>query len=222
MSQRCALRPFSVLVSSLLLGWSATTFAAGTAPLAANADIITGATSFASSTPISGFDGSKSFDNLITSNDIPADTGLIFNGSDSFNAGSGFNDQRVALTGFNSSIGEIWLYTLISDSLRVPASVSIYSSTSSTTSLFSISYPTLLVNNYTLGLAAFSNVPSVVDPGAGNVAYPFARYAKISVNAPSGTQSLFLISRKGLRGEMGRASRKSRRLRVPFLSRRPC
>jgi hypothetical protein len=204
MSECLARRLFPVLIPALSLSWSAATFAAGTAPLAPNADILTAATSFASTpTPPSGvFGGDKAVDNLITSNDTPADTGLIFFGSDNFDAGAGLNSQRVALTGFNSQIGEIWLYTLISDSQRVPASVTIWSSTTSTVSLSTLSY-SLLLNNHPLGLAAFSNVPTVIDPGAANVAYPFARYAKISVNAPVGTQSLMFDFLEGATGGNG-------------------
>jgi hypothetical protein len=202
MSDYLARRRFPVLIPALSLCWSAATFAAGTAPLAPNPDILTGATSFANTANPGAFDGGKTIDNLITSNDAPVDTGLIFLGSDSFDAGAGFNSQRVALTGFNSSIGEIWLYTLISDAARVPASVTIWSSTTSTVSLSTLSY-SLLLNNHPLGLAAFSNVPTVVDPGAGNVTYPFARYAKISVNAPSGTQSLMFDFLEGATGGNG-------------------
>jgi hypothetical protein len=161
-------------------------FAAGTTQLAPKGDIISSSLTFTNTTQAGSFGGAQAIDNLVTANNAPADNGLLFSGSDTFLG----NPQLFAITGFTSSIGEIWLYTLISDTARVPASVTIKSSTTSQISLNATDYETTLVTLAPLGLAAFTNPPVVVNP-IGDPARADVFYAAISVNAPAGTQSLF-------------------------------
>lgn len=109
-------------------------------------------------------------DNFV--NTVNQDNGLIFADSDT--------DQRVAITGFNSKISDIRFFTSPIDPIRFPPTLTIYSSDSSTTSLNSSSY-TPLVTTFALNPAAFNAVPGST-----------AAYIDIYVNAPVGTQSLFL------------------------------
>jgi hypothetical protein len=158
--------------------------------LAPNGDLIPNNAGFNSTLFGGSFDGSQAVDNLVSAANAPADNGLIFSGSDTFNPGTGFNAQLAAFNGFNSPISEIWLYSLINDTLRIPAQVTIKSSTTSQTSLNPADYETTLTTAFPLGLAAFSHVPVVVDP-VNDPIFPSDRYAIVPVNAPAGTKSLF-------------------------------
>jgi hypothetical protein len=165
-------------------------FAAGTTALAPDGNLIPTNAGFNSTAFPSGFNGGEAVDNLISTSNGAVDNGLIFQGSEAFDGGSGPNQQRAAFDGFNSAITEITLYSIVSDTLRVPASVTIRSSTTAKTSLNAGDYETALVTNFPLGLGAFSNPPVVVDP-VNNPPYPTEGYAIIPVNAPAGTQSLY-------------------------------
>jgi hypothetical protein len=107
-------------------------------------------------------------DNFV--NTANQDNGLIF--------ADGDPDQRVAITGFNSSIGDIRYFTSPSDPIRFPSTLTIYFSTSSTTSLNPANY-TLLVPTTALNGAAFTPVPGST-----------AAFLDFPVHAPVGTQSL--------------------------------
>ncbi len=107
-------------------------------------------------------------DNFV--NTANQDNGLIFADTDT--------DQRVAITGFNSKIADIRFFTSPTDPGRFPSSLTIYSSSSSTTSLNSSNY-TILVPTIALNGSAFT-------PVAGST----AAYIDLFVNAPVGTQSL--------------------------------
>jgi hypothetical protein len=186
----------TLLFSMAIIASSSQLFAAGTTALAPNGNILSPSVTTAHTQipPASTFNGAKTVDNLISSNNVPADTGLIFYGSETFNPGGGVNQQLLAMTGFNSSIGEIWIYSLTNDALRVPEFVTIKSSTSSTTSLSDLSYETSLVTNLQIGQTYFTHQP-IVDVGQDPFYAPSptigVRYAVIPVNAPAGTQSLY-------------------------------
>ena len=183
---------FVVCVASI--SWLTSLTAAPLSVLAPNGNILSASDTFASD-PVSGsFTVAQALDNEVTGNGpSPSDNGLIFSGSESFNA----NQQRFAITGFNSPIKQIWLYVVTTDALRFPASdngngeqLLIESSTTSTTSLTASSYATTLLPLTGFPAASFSHTPTVVDPvnappGSGD------KYLVIPVNAPAGTQSLF-------------------------------
>lgn len=182
----CAL----VIPTSILFSVG-TLHAAGLTQLAPNGNIIPLNAPFASTAASGPFTGNQVLDNLVSAQNNAADNGMIFSGSDTFDAGSGANPQFFAVTGFNSAINAIWIYSLTHDTLRVPASVTIKSSVTSETSLNPADYETTLVTSFALGLAAFTNSDQVVDP-INDPAYPTAKYAIVPVSAPAGTQSLFL------------------------------
>jgi len=175
---------FAALVAPCL-AW-----AAGTTNLAPNGDLIPNGAPTASTAFSGGFNSPQAVDNLISAANGAVDQGLIFAGSEAFDAGQGPNQQLFAVSGFNSPISEIWLYSITSDPLRVPGSVKIRSSTTVQTSLNAGDYPTVLQTNLTLGVPAFTHTPQVVDP-VNDPGYPFTFYTVIPVNAPAGTQSLF-------------------------------
>jgi hypothetical protein len=171
--------------------------AAPLSTLAPNGNILSPSDTFASD-PVSGsFTVAQALDGKVTSQGPPqADNGLIFSGSEGFNAGSGLNPQRFAITGFNSPISQIWLYVITTDTLRMPSteddgeSIMIKSSTTSTTSLNAADYATSLLPLTTFPTAAFSHSPAVVDP-VNDPARSDSKYIAIPVSAPAGTQSLF-------------------------------
>ena len=125
----------------------------------------------ASSSSNTGFGAGLSQINDNFVNTANQDNGLIFGNSDT--------DQRVAITGFNSKIVDIRFFSSPSDPGRFPSSLSVYYSTSSTTSLTSSSYTGLLFATPALNGSAFT-------PVAGST----AAYIDLYVNAPVGTQSL--------------------------------
>jgi hypothetical protein len=149
--------------------------------LTANGDILSSSVTVASTTQITGasFGSDKAFDNLVRGDS--SDHGLLFNGSDNFLG----NAQLLAITGFTpTTIGEIWIYTLTADSLRVSDTVTVKSSTSSTTSLSASTYETTL-GTFSLGVSAFNNAASVTSGSTDTT------YAILNVAAPAGTQSVF-------------------------------
>ncbi len=114
------------------------------------------------------------------------DNGLIFADSDT--------DERVAVTGFNSKIGDIRFFSSPTDLGRFPSSLTIYYSANSTTSLTSSSYTGVLLPTTALSGLTFT-------PVAGST----AAYMDFYVNAPVGTQSL-LLDIGGANGEGDRIS----------------
>lgn len=84
----------------------------------------------------------------------------------------GDGDMRVVVHGFNSEVKQIRIWRDTSDGNRVPASVTIKSSTHDN-ALLADNYELSLVDTLTLGASAFSD-----------------GYVTIDVNAPEGTQSL--------------------------------
>jgi hypothetical protein len=141
---------------------------------------------------VNAFGASKGVDGLTIAAIANEDTGIVFLGTETFNGGSGTNAQLFAVSGFNSPIISIRLHTYLGDTQRVPgvggpASVTVLSSTSSTTSLSSVSYPTFL-GNFPLNFASF-NTPSPA--AAGELNPPGTHYATLAVSAPVGTQSLY-------------------------------
>jgi hypothetical protein len=185
-----------VLVSVVCVASSNRTVAAPLSTLAPNGNILSPSDTFASD-PVSGsFTVAQALDGKVTSQGPPqADNGLIFSGSETFNAGSGNNPQRFAITGFNSPLSQIWLYVITTDTLRMPSTndgeqILIKSSTTSTTSLNAGDYATTLLPLTGFPTSAFSNTPVVVDP-VNDPARSDSKYLVIPVNAPAGTQSLF-------------------------------
>jgi hypothetical protein len=86
----------------------------------------------------------------------------------------GDNSMRMVIHGFKSGIKQLRIWRDTTDVNRVPAQVTIRSSTRDNAALGD-TFETALVNSYTLGTAAFED-----------------GCATVTVNAPEGTQSLFL------------------------------
>jgi hypothetical protein len=146
--------------------------------VAAPDNVLTGATTFASSEIAPAFPASLAVDdNVRFCCSADQDHGLIFSNSDP--------DQRLGLTGYFGAIQEIRVWTIpIAADNRIPGAVSVRSSLNSLAGPALISpgnFETFL-GNFNLGLAAFSGTAAGTDN----------TYATISVNAPAGTQSLFL------------------------------
>ena len=116
-------------------------------------------------------------DNQVNTSD--QDNGQVFADNDA--------NQRLAITGFNSSIGDIRFYTSPTDLVRFPASVTIYYSTLSTLSLDPASAPYtgssggLLTPLTTLAGIRFTPVPNST-----------SAYTDLTVSAPVGTQTLLV------------------------------
>jgi hypothetical protein len=185
-----------VLVCAVGFTSTSRTVAAPLSTLATNGNILSPSDTFASDPVAGSFTVAQALDGKVTSQGPPqADNGLIFSGSETFNAGSGLNPQRFAISGFNSSISQIWLYVITSDTLRMPSSndgeqIMVKSSTTLTTSLNAGDYATTLLPFTGFATSAFSNSPAVVDP-VNDPARSDAKYLVIPVSAPAGTQSLF-------------------------------
>lgn len=138
------------------------------------------------------FPAAQGVDGLTIAAVANQDNGIVFLGTETFNAGFGSNPQLFAVSGFNSPLISIRLHTFQGDPQRVPGfngagSVSVRSSASSTTSLASISYETFL-GNFPLTFASF-NTPSPA--AAGELNPTGTHYATLAVSAPVGTQSLY-------------------------------
>jgi hypothetical protein len=110
-----------------------------------------------------------------------SDNGLLFNQGDT--------DQRISIQGFNSALTDIRLFGLIrsQDPNRSLNQMTVYSSTTSQTSLNSTNY-TLLVPTITFSGSFFPSDATGATPGS--VAGSLGGYVDFAVNAPAGTQSL--------------------------------
>jgi hypothetical protein len=146
--------------------------------VAAPGNVLSGATTFASSEITAGFPSSHAVDgNVRFCCAADQDHGLIFSNSDP--------DQRLGLTGSFGAIQElrIWTIPIPSDS-RIPGAVSVRSSLNSLAGAALIApanFETFL-GTFPLGIGAFTGTASGTDN----------TYATIAVSAPVGTQSLFL------------------------------
>ena len=108
-------------------------------------------------------------DNLVGTN--TEDSGLWFADSET--------DGRLSVSGFNSALDRIRVFSVPSDAGRVFSSLTIRSSTSLTSSVDTADYATTL--------ATLDTIPSyTIIPETGNI----TGYFDVSVFAPSGTQSL--------------------------------
>src|SRR5262245_38841076 len=117
-----------------------------------------------------------SVNNLV--NTATVDDGLTFLDDDT--------NQRLAITGFNSPLREIRLFSDPADTRRVPSSLTVYYSTLSTTSLMSSD------SNYT-GANGGLLVPTMaLSPASFNhpIAGANSSYLDLFVNSPAGTQTL--------------------------------
>lgn len=117
-------------------------------------------------------------DNFV--NTATQDNGQIFADSDS--------DQRIAVTGFNSQIGDLRFYLGIGDPVRFPGTLTAYYSTLSTTSLDPSNSAYTATNGGTL-VSTLVLTPALLTPVAGD---PNSGYFDLAVNAPVGTKTLLL------------------------------
>jgi hypothetical protein len=119
---------------------------------------------------------SHAVNNLVGTGTV--DDGLTFLDSDT--------NQRLSITGFNSALGKIRLFSGPEDTRRVPSSLTIYYSTQSTTSLTSSDSNYTGANGGVL-VPTMSLSPASFDhPVAGSA----ASYLDLFVSAPAGTQTL--------------------------------
>src|ERR1700712_5346018 len=120
---------------------------------------------------------SQMVDNFV--NTPNQDNGQVFADGDA--------NQRIAVTGFDSSIGRLRFYSSSSDPVRYPSTLTVYYSTLSTTSINETSSAYTGSNGGIL-LATISLASIVLTPVSGAT----AGYVDFSVNAPAGTQTLLL------------------------------
>ncbi len=140
--------------------------------------LLPGADLNASSVATYGPNPSQMVDNFV--NTATQDNGQVFGNNDP--------DQRIAVTGFDSSIGDLRFYLDPTDLSRFPSTLTIYYSTTSTTSLNAgnsaytganggILEPTLVL------------LPGLLTPVPGDT---HSGYLDLAVNAPAGTQTLLV------------------------------
>src|SRR4051812_40328513 len=109
------------LCAAVALGLLATAQFASAAPvtLVTPGNLLPGGATASSSTH-SGFPSSETVDQVLR-NDPSQDNGLIFDDADT--------SERLSIKGFDSAINEIRIYSNTADTNRIPASVTIRSST---------------------------------------------------------------------------------------------
>jgi hypothetical protein len=156
------------------VSWSSAT----TISVAQPGNVLSGATAVSSTTIAAPFPASAAVDDLVRA--VPPadqDHGLIFDNGD--------QSQRLGLAAAIGPIKEIRIWTIPAPvDERIPHSVTVRSSTTSHAGAALISagnFETAL-GSFPLGIGAFTGVAAGTDN----------TYATISVNAPVGTQSLYL------------------------------
>jgi hypothetical protein len=141
-------------------------------------NVLSGTTTVSSSTVAPAFPSSHSVDDLVRfCCAADQDHGLIFSNSD--------QDQRVGFTGDLGAIDEIRIWTIfVPVDGRIPNSVTVRSSLNTLAGaalINPVNFETAL-GIFPLGAGAFTGLAANTD----------TRYATINVDAPAGTQSLFL------------------------------
>jgi hypothetical protein len=166
------------VISSFVIALFATAAQATTISIAQPGNVLSGATAVSSTFIAAPFPASAAVDDLVRA--VPPadqDHGLIFNNGD--------QSQRLGLAGSFGAVQEIRIWTIpVASDERIPHSVTVRSSTGSHAGaalITAANFETAL-GSFPLGIGAFTGVAAGTDN----------TYATIAVNAPTGTQSLYL------------------------------